>query len=264
MKKTGTGQPAEECYIEHERFLAAREKIVGKRHDDKGIGTLSEKTVHGVLKNFYEPDEDKQEVALDGYFADIYNETGVIEIQTRSLNRLREKLAVFLNHYPVTVVYPMPCNKWISWIEPETGAVSGRRKSPRHFSRYDAFFELYKIKAFLLDPNIRIRLVLMDMEELKLLGGQNRTRKRGAHRYDRIPCGIREIIAIDQPEDYMQFIPYPLETGFTSAAFARACGIAKDTATLALNILHSVGMVRRIGRQGNAYVYEVYDLETDH
>ena len=154
-----------EEYIENERFNAAKEKIIGKKHNDKGIGTLSEKTVHGVLKHFFEPDEDCHEVALNGYFADIYNDSGVIEIQTRQLNKLREKLAVFLNYYPVTVVYPMPANKWLSWINPETGETGGRRKSPRHFTIYDSFFELYKIKSYLKNPNLTIKLVLMDVEE---------------------------------------------------------------------------------------------------
>ena len=160
-----------EEYIENERFNAAKEKIIGKKHNDKGIGTLSEKTVHGVLKHFFEPDEDCHEVALHGYFADIYNDSGVIEIQTRQLNKLREKLAVFLNYYPVTVVYPMPANKWLSWINPETGETGGRRKSPRHFTIYDSFFELYKIKSYLKNPNLTIKLVLMDVEEYKLLNG---------------------------------------------------------------------------------------------
>lgn len=44
-----------EEYIENERFNAAKEKIIGKKHNDKGIGTLSEKTVHGVLKHFLNP-----------------------------------------------------------------------------------------------------------------------------------------------------------------------------------------------------------------
>lgn len=244
-------------YIEQARFLAALHRIVGKKHDDKGIGTLAEKTVHGVLKNFYEPDEDRQEVALDGYFADIYNDEGVIEIQTGSFNRLREKLAVFLNQYPVTVVYPMPCNKWVSWIDTQTGAVGGRRKSPRHFNRYDAFFELYKIKPFLTNANIRVHLVLMDMEELKLLNGWSSNKKRGAKRFDRIPLGIREIITLEQPEDYMQFIPYELEDAFTSSQFSAACKISSDTSRCALNILYAVGTVRRIGKRGNSYLYEV-------
>ena len=234
-----------EEYIENERFNAAKEKIIGKKHNDKGIGTLSEKTVHGVLKHFFEPDEDCHEVALNGYFADIYNDSGVIEIQTRQFNKLREKLAVFLNYYPVTVVYPMPANKWLSWINPETGETGGRRKSPRHFTIYDSFFELYKIKSYLKNPNLTIKLVLMDVEEYKLLNGWDNSKKRGAWRYDRIPVGIREIVVLEQPEDYMQFVPYELEDGFTSKDFARVCRINKSTAGLALNILNYMGMVKR-------------------
>lgn len=64
-------------------------------------------------------------------FADIYNEHGIIEIQTRQLNKLRDKLSVFLNEYQVRVVYPMPYEKYLSWIEPETGDITSRRKSPK-------------------------------------------------------------------------------------------------------------------------------------
>ena len=72
---------------------------------------------------YYEPDEDNHEVAIDGYFADIYNEHGIIEIQTRQLNKLRDKLSVFLNEYQVRVVYPMPYEKYLSWIEPKQGTL---------------------------------------------------------------------------------------------------------------------------------------------
>lgn len=247
-------------YIEHDRFLKAREAIIGKVHNDKGIGTLSEKTVHGVLKNFFEPEPDYQEVALQGYFADIYNQEGVIEIQTRGFDRLREKLAVFLNAYPVTIVYPMPCNKWVLWLDKQTGEVCSTRKSPRHYTMYDAFFELYKIKNYLQNENLKVKLVLMDMQEYKLLQTQKKT-KRGQRKVgtkeDRIPMGIREIITIEQPEDYMQFVPYELGETFTSQDFAKAGHISADTARMALNILHYMGTVRRIGKQGRAYLYEV-------
>lgn len=85
-------------YIDYDEFNIARKKILGTAHNDKGIGTLSEKTLHAVLKNYYEPDENKHEVAIDGYYADIFNDSGIIEIQTRQLNKLRDKLAVFLKN----------------------------------------------------------------------------------------------------------------------------------------------------------------------
>ena len=104
-------------YIDYNAFNEARERIIGKAHNDKGIGTLSEKTLHAVLKNYYEPDEDKHEVAIDGYYADIFNDSGIIEIQTRQLNKLRDKLTVFLEEYHVTVVYPCAYNKWREAVE---------------------------------------------------------------------------------------------------------------------------------------------------
>lgn len=253
-KGADTGISIDE-YIDYNAFNEARERIIGKAHNDKGIGTLSEKTLHAVLKNYYEPDEDKHEVAIDGYYADIFNDSGIIEIQTRQLNKLRDKLTVFLEEYHVTVVYPCAYNKWLSWIDPESGEVGAKRKSPRHYTEYDAFFELYKIKSFLDHPNLSVHLVLMDIEEYKLLNGWNYTKKRGATRYDRVPLGVRRIVELDRPDDYMQFVPIELEDEFIVKDFAKAAGVHEDTARLSLNILNYLGVVRRVGKKGNAYVY---------
>lgn len=242
-----------------ELFMASKEKIIGKVHNNKGIGTLSEKTVHAVLKNYYEPDEDNHEVALEGYVADIYNEGGIIEIQTRGFDKLRNKLAVFLNLYPVTVVYPIPAEKWMYWIDEKTGEVSKKRKSPKKGSPYDAFIELYKIKNYLNNPNLKLRLVLVDMEEYRLLNGWNHSRKRGSTRFDRVPLAIRQEVLIEQPEDYMQFIPYELEGEFTSKEFSEAAKVSADMARLALQILHCMGTVHRVGKQGNSFLYRIND-----
>ena len=42
---------------QRERFAYALEQVVGKDHVRDGIGTLSEKTVHAVLKYYYEQDQ---------------------------------------------------------------------------------------------------------------------------------------------------------------------------------------------------------------
>ena len=62
---------------------------------------------------------------------------------------------------------------------------------------------------------------------------------------------------MEQPEDYMQFIPYDIEEQFTSKEFAKAAKIKVDTARLVLNILYYVGVVKRVGKKGNSFVYEV-------
>ena len=133
-------------------FQAACEKVMRQQCPQKGIGTLSEKTVHAVLKNFYETDPAHQEIPVENYVADILRDGEIIEIQTRSLNAMRRKLDCFLSHYPVTIVHPIIHTKWICWINEQTGEITKRRKSPKTGSRYDAFYELYKIKMFLNHP----------------------------------------------------------------------------------------------------------------
>ena len=50
--------------IDTERFERARGRVIGIERQRLGIGTLSEKTVHAVLKNYYAPDEDMQEIPI--------------------------------------------------------------------------------------------------------------------------------------------------------------------------------------------------------
>ena len=131
-----------------EKFEEARKKIIGADRKRMGIGTLSEKTVHAVLKNYYEPDEDKQEIPIENFVADIYNNGQIIEIQTGQFSRMREKLKTFLPLYPVTIVYPIPREKWLIWIDEESGEASPKRKSPAKGNPYVAFTELYRVKMF--------------------------------------------------------------------------------------------------------------------
>lgn len=206
-------------------FETAKRKIIGVDRQRFGIGTLSEKTVHAILKNYYEPDEDRHEIPIQNYVADIYAEGEIIEIQTRQFDKMRGKLGAFLPLYPVTIVYPIPHEKWIIWIDEESGTLSKRRKSPLKGNPYVIFPELYKIKMFLKDPNLRFRLVFLDMEEYKLLNGWSKDRKKGASRYDRIPTELVREMEITCPQDFLQFVPLELEGTFTSRDFAKAAHI---------------------------------------
>ena len=243
--------------IDREAFEAARKKVIGVDRKRSGIGTLSEKTVHAILKNYYEPDEEKQEIPIENYVADIFSDGGIMEIQTRQFNKMRNKLSAFLPLYPVTIVYPIPREKWIIWIDEESGELSRKRKSPAKGNVYLAFIELYKIKMYLKNPNLRVKLVLMDMEEYKLLNGWSRDKKRGSSRYDRIPTELVEEVDITRIEDYMQFVPYDLEEEFTSKEFAKAAHIPVKLAQTVLNILYHIGTVTRTGKKGREYLYTV-------
>ena len=116
------------------RFQRALDRIVRLEERERhGIGMQKEKTLHAVLKAYEDPDEDHHEIPIENYIADIYCEkTGSItEIQTANFGYLRNKLDAFLPLYHVTVVYPIPAVKWITWIDPETGELGKRSRSPK-------------------------------------------------------------------------------------------------------------------------------------
>lgn len=243
--------------MDHGLFKEACNQIIGKEQNRSGIGTLKEKTIHAVLKNYFEPRRECQEIRVNGYVADICSEQGIIEIQTRNFNALRSKLTVFLKEGPVTVIYPIPHVKWLRWINEETGETTDRRKSPKKGTPYMAFFELYKIKEFLLHPNLNLCLVLLDMEEYRFLNGWSMDKKRGSSRFDQIPIGLAEEVWIKNQEDYKKLIPDMQENEFISKDFKKASGLSLSAAQTALNILNYIGVIERIGKRGRAYCYQI-------
>lgn len=236
-------------------FKQACDKIIGIQRERNGIGTLSEKTVHAVLKNFYEPETENQEIKIGTYVADIFKDGEIIEIQTGNFNVMRRKLDAFLPLYPVTIVYPIAHHKWLCWIDEDTGEITSRRKSPKTGHIYDAFFELYKIKSYLTNPNLHLCFPLIDMEEYRFLNGWSKNRKRGSSRHDRIPVGLFDEIYIDGPHEYGIMIPESLEETFTSRDYAKAAKLSVSMAQTALNVLSYVGAVDRVGKSGNRIIY---------
>ena len=243
--------------IDEARFEQAKQKIIGMNRERQGIGTLGEKTIHAVLKNYYAPDCEMQEIPIENFVADIFTGTEIIEIQTRSFNVMRRKLDTFLKQYPVTIVHPIPRIKWVSWIDEETGEASPKRKSPKKGNPYQAFVELYKIRPFLKNENLHFKFALIDMEEYRLLNGWSRDKKRGSERFDRIPLEFVEEVCIDRREDYMQFVPFDLPEPFTSREFAKCAKIPMRLANVVLLILTDLSVVTREGKQGNCYLYEL-------
>ena len=221
-----------------------------------GIGTLGEKTLHAAIKHYIEPDKTKHEINIGAFIADIATDKGIIEVQTRAFEKLRKKLAVFLDISPVMLVYPLPKAKYLIWLNGDTGEVSKRRKSPKLGNINDAIPELYKIKHFLNHPNFHLLILLVDLEEYRYLNGWSEDGKRGSTRCDRVPVGIIEEIYIECVADFAKFIPENLCDGFTSKNFRDVAKMSLRNSQTALNILNYLGIVKRVGKQGNLQIYE--------
>lgn len=242
---------------ERRRFWEVRDRLLGEERLRTGIGTLSEKTTHMILKNYYEPDVDKQEIPIGNYVADIFTGQEIIEIQSAGFGKMREKLESFLPEYPVTIVHPIPHIKRVIWIDEETGTLSAPHRSPKKGTAYDAFLELYRIRDYLEDRHLTVKLLLMEMEEYKIQNGYGKDKKIRASKYDRIPLDIVEEIVIERPEDLMQFIPLELEEPFTRKQFAKTAHINERMASLVIKLYRYYGMIEQTGKDGRSYLYEI-------
>ena len=164
-------------------FDAARGRAIASV-DRSGIGTLGEKLVHRTLKLYLEPREEYHEVAVCGYVADVMNESGIIEIQTRGFSQMKDKLARFLDQYSVTLVYPVIVDKEILWFDKHSGELASRRKSSKHATARGLLSELSGIGELALHDRLTLKLVFL--------------RREGAGRVDKLAadgdrlCGVVE------------------------------------------------------------------------
>lgn len=224
------------------------------------IGTLSEKNLHAVLKQYFEPRIENQEIKIGRYVADIFSENKIIEIQTKAFNLLRNKLEVFLGLdeiTEVTVVYPIAKTKWLCWIDKDTGEISKKRKSPKIGKIHDSFFELYKIKQQLTSPKLSFCFVLLDITEYRYLNGWSFDKKRGSSRCEGIPNDIEDIVYIKGINDYIKFLPESLPIRFTTKDYAKHTKLNLKSSQTALNVLYYIGAVKRVGKLSNMHLYEI-------
>lgn len=236
-------------------------KVVDQNYDTEkilqGIGTLGEKTIHEVVKNFYCNNPVFQEIKIGRYVADIAMGNQIVEIQNGNFNKLRGKLTAFLPKYEVLVVYPIPVEKKIYWLDPENLHLSTGHKSPKKGNAYDAFLQLYRIKPFLNNPNLHFHFFLLDMDEFRMLNGWSADKKRGSSRYDRLPGQLQKIVKVERLSHYEQFFPDSLPTIFTSEHLAKTCRISKKLAQYCLLISKDLKIVEENGKIGRYIGYKI-------
>ncbi len=219
------------------------------------IGTLNEHTLHLALKHYCEPDGMYHEIPCRGYVADILRDGEITEIETRSFTNMKRKLDAFLEEHAVTVVHPVAVRKWVIWIDPATGALSDKRRSPKKGRPLDVVYELYKLLPYLTHPRFRLRLILCEMEEYKRRDGWSRDGKRGATREERIPVAFLGEVLFAEPAAYGALADVIPEGACTSAEFAKANRLKGRYPWYALKILTAVGVIEPCGRRGRAFLY---------
>lgn len=238
------------------RFQAARARVLGEEQERQGIGTLGEKTLHRMLKLTVEPNEACHEIKVCGRVADVVLGEDIVEIQTRSLSKLSPKLATFLPERHVTVIYPLPNEKYIRWLDPVTGELGERRKSPKHASVFDSIVELCRLGEHLTHADLTVCLVFLDMEEYRYLNGWSADRKRGSERLERMANRLCDVVCLSTPQDYRRvFLPTALGDAFTVKDYARLTRLKPRWAYAAIRLLERLGIVTHADTRGREHVY---------
>ena len=191
-------------------------------------------------------------VEAGAYVADVRNARGVFESQTRNLHKLKPKLKALLPYYPVTVVVPVIETKWLLTMDPETGELTSRRKSPKRGRTVDLLPDLVYLKPLLLDPNLSFLLVRLEGEQLRI---RTADRRRPVTPLEFAPTRFLGAVRLKTPADYAALLPSDLPGQFTARDLGKALGLPAGQSSAAANVLCYMGAIRRTGTQGKAYLY---------
>lgn len=219
----------------------------------KGIGSLGEKTLHLALKYYFAPDPLCHERPLGGYVADAVTEDGVIEVQTRGLNRLVPKLTALLPLCPVTVVLPIAEDKILVRVD-EFGTVLSERRSPKHETIFSAMREIYALRELITNDNLRICVVSLMLREYSAETGKRRRLK-----LDREPVTLRELWMLESPADFAALLP-PLPAVFTAAELGKILHIETDIARRMVNLYARLGLTREAGQRGRTKLWRCTEM----
>ncbi len=241
-----------------ELAIAAAERIIEK---NSSIGTKSELHVHSALKYYFQPDMTMHEIKREGFICDAVTDDGVIEIQTASFKSLRAKLEKLLPLGRFTVVYPIINSKIIVTADSETGEVT-ERKSPKKAGIYSVFRELCSIPDLVSHPNFRLCIVILSAREFRVkypekIRVNKRSYPKNYVKTGRVPTELVGETEISSLDGFRRFIPDGLGEGFFSSDFARCAKIKQNEASATLRFMFETGLVDRIGRTKNGYIYKV-------
>lgn len=242
-----------------------RDAMLERREDLRdGIGLLGEKWQHQIIKRYLTEDPREHEVKLAGtrFVSDVRVGNAIYEVQTGSFAPMKKKLERYFADplLTVTVVHPLPAVRRLTWMDPATGELG---KSRRVAGKRDpvlllpALYPLIPLLSHVGTGRLSFRLLLLEVEDFKLLDGKSRDRKHGATRLERIPVGLMDDLLFTSPSDFAAFLPPSLPSPLTVAGLSRATGLQGLDAYSAARSLVALGILAPSAPISRAMAFEV-------
>ena len=248
------------------RFARIYLDAMRERREDlrDGIGLLGEKWQHQIIKRYLTEDPREHEVKLAGtrFVSDVRVGNAIYEVQTGSFAPMKKKLERYLADpsLTVTVVHPLPAVRHLTWMDPATGEFG---KSRRVAGKRDpvlllpALYPLIPLLSHVGTGRLSFRLLLLEVEDFKLLDGKSRDRKHGATRLERIPVGLMDDLLFTSPSDFAALLPPSLPSPLTVAGLSRATGLQGLDAYSAARSLVALGILAPSVPISRAMAFEV-------
>jgi hypothetical protein len=232
------------------------EQLLSKEnHSASIIGMLNEKHLHAAVKAWYSKPGDRLEVDCDGYVIDIQRNDLVIEIQTRSFSKIRQKITILADRHPLRLVYPIPHEKWIIKTDQHGKKTVSRRKSPKHGTYEDLFEELVSFPSLIKNPNFTLEILLIEEEEIRIHDPHRAWRRRGWITRERRLLDVIEKRRFNNPKELMALFPQSIHGEFTTSDLAVAIQKSTRLARKMAYCLKEMGAILPVGKRGNAILY---------
>jgi hypothetical protein len=212
-------------------------------------------SLHTALKYWYAGPEDQIEALVGGYRVDVLREDLLIEIQTASLIKIRDKLRELMQEHRVLLVHPIAQEKWIVQLDPESGERLGRRKSPKRGRITDVFTELVHLPTLVNHPNLALEVLFIQEEELRCADGKGSWRRRGISIVGRELLDVVERRRFDSGADFLHLLPEGLVMPFTNRDLARALHIRLRQARRMTYCFRKMRVLQTEGKQGRELLF---------
>ncbi len=218
------------------------------------IGTLSERSLHAALKEWYCQPGDVLEQEVDGFVIDIVRGAQLIEIQTRNFASIRRKLVYLLENHPVHLLHPIAVERWII-RQTENGREISRRKSPKKGRLVDVFAELISIPNIIMHPNLTMEMLLVREEIILRDDGRGSWRRKHWSVHDRRLLEVLETFILSSMADFKKLLPPDLVMPFTTRDLAESIGCNTAHSRKIAYALRRIGTIMVVGKRGNSVLY---------
>jgi hypothetical protein len=220
---------------------------------------MTEYSLHSEIKDWYSALGGQVEVKVEDFIVDVVKDDLLIEIQTRNLSAIKQKLRKLLVNNQVRLVYPIAKVKWIVHVS-NTGELVRKRRSPKKGKTIDLFTELISLPSLVNEKNFSFEVLLIEEEEHRCDDGKGSWRRKGVSIKDRKLLKVFERFVFENRTDFLRLLP-KLDAPFTNKSLAKKMGISVRLAQKITYCLRKMNLIIVDGKKRRELQFKVSSLE---